>query len=50
MYSDSYEGVFFGQHYLCSSTLKRVAEVYKQFYTKDFRGLIEPFVQPEDVK
>ena len=30
--------------------LKRVAEVYKRFYTKDFRGLIEPLVQPEDVK
>ncbi len=30
--------------------LKRVAEVYKRFYTKDFQGLIEPLVQPEDVK
>jgi hypothetical protein len=30
--------------------LKRVAQVYKRFYTKDFRELIEPYVQPEDVK
>ena len=30
--------------------LKRVAEVYKRFYTKDFRDWIEPFVQPEDVQ
>jgi hypothetical protein len=29
--------------------LKRVAEVYKRLYTKDFRELIEPLVQPEDV-
>ena len=30
--------------------LTRVAEVYKRFYIKDFQGLIEPLVQPEDVK
>ena len=29
--------------------LKRVAEVYKRFYTKDFQDWIEPLVQPEDV-
>ena len=30
--------------------LKRVAEVYKRFYTKDFQTWIEPCVQPEDVR
>ncbi len=30
--------------------LQRVAEVYKRFYTTDFQGLIEPLVQPKDVK
>jgi hypothetical protein len=30
--------------------LQRVAEVYKRFYTKDFQGLIDPLVQPEDVQ
>ena len=30
--------------------LKKVAEVYKRFYIKDFQGLIEPLVQPEDVR
>ena len=30
--------------------LKKVSEVYKRFYTRDFQELIEPFVQPEDVK
>jgi hypothetical protein len=30
--------------------LQKVAEVYKRFYIKDFQDLIEPFVQPEDVK
>ena len=30
--------------------LQKVAEVYKRFYTTDFQGLVEPLVQPEDVK
>jgi hypothetical protein len=28
--------------------LERIAEVYKRFYRKDFRELVEPLVQPED--
>jgi hypothetical protein len=28
--------------------LKRVAEVYERFYTKDFRTWIEEMPQPED--
>ena len=30
--------------------LQKVAEVYKRLYTKDFQGLVEPLVQPEDVQ
>jgi hypothetical protein len=28
--------------------LEKVGELYKEFYTKDLRTLIEPEIQPED--
>ena len=30
--------------------LEKIGEFYKEFYKKDFRELIEPLVQPEEVK
>jgi len=32
-----------------AEALEKVREFYKELYTKDFRELIEPLVQPEDV-
>ena len=32
-----------------AEALEKVGEFYKELYKKDFRELIEPLVQPEDV-
>ena len=32
-----------------AQALEKIGEFYKQLYKKDFRELVEPLVQPEDV-
>ena len=43
-------GVYFIEADDDEDVLKRIGEVYKRFYIQNFRDLVEPLPEPEDVK